>query len=180
MSQYTQIQQVLTGERSLVDAAEAHGTLAGCLCAQLEYRFEDWLAEILPEGQAAPVARAALREVYARTADALDDPDTAFDLLLPEGGRSLEARATALGQWCQGFLYGLGSTDATRWPGDVGQLVRNFTEITHVGVDEPDSEDESAYGVVVSYVRDGVKEVFAALQPLRDRRSAPPPGPALH
>ena len=30
--------------------AEAHGTLAGALCALVPYRLEDWLAEILPEG----------------------------------------------------------------------------------------------------------------------------------
>jgi uncharacterized protein YgfB (UPF0149 family) len=180
MNHYTDIQQVLTGERSLVDASEAHGTLAGCLCAALEYRFEDWLQEILPEGQAEPRAQAALREVFAETATALEDPDTAFDLLLPAGSQPLEARATALGQWCQGFLYGLGSTDAGTWPGKVGKLVRNFTEITRVGVEDEGSEDESAYAVVVEYVRDGVKEVFAALQPLRGRRGPPPSAPVLH
>ena len=49
---YTEIQRVLTDQRSLADAAEAHGTLAGCLCAAVGYRFEDWLHEILPEGRA--------------------------------------------------------------------------------------------------------------------------------
>jgi len=38
---YTEIQRVLTDERSMTDAAEAHGTLSGCLCAAIGYRFED-------------------------------------------------------------------------------------------------------------------------------------------
>src|SRR5271170_819112 len=49
---YTRTQQLLAHEHSLADAAEAHGTLAGCLCGASGYRFEDWLKEILPEGRA--------------------------------------------------------------------------------------------------------------------------------
>ena len=36
---YEQIQQVLTQAHSLTDAAEAHGTLAGCLCSTAAYRW---------------------------------------------------------------------------------------------------------------------------------------------
>ena len=40
---YTRTQQLLAHAHSLADAAEAHGTLAGCLCGASGYRFEDWL-----------------------------------------------------------------------------------------------------------------------------------------
>ncbi len=82
---YSHIQQLLVQERSLTDAAEAHGTLAGCLCAASGYRFEDWLREILPEGHAAPAAAATLRELYTATAGALLQQDFEFELLLPDG-----------------------------------------------------------------------------------------------
>jgi uncharacterized protein YgfB (UPF0149 family) len=36
---------------SPVDAAEAHGCLAGSLCAVAAYRFEHWLAEVMPEDE---------------------------------------------------------------------------------------------------------------------------------
>lgn len=184
---YIEIQQVLTGERSLADASEAHGTLTGCLCVAAEYRFEDWLQEILPEGEAQPHARQALREVFRETAESLEgtDTDMAFEPLLPEDSQPIEARATALGQWCQGFLYGLGSSgaqDARAWSGQVGEIVRDFTEITHVGVDGEESEDsnESAYAELVEFVRAGVQLVFIELhERLRERRD-PPPGSALH
>src|SRR5258708_40304510 len=81
---YTEIQRVLTEERSLADAAEAHGTLAGCLCAAIGYRFEDWLLEILPEGQAHPMAKETLRALYVATAGALEGPEMEFELLLPD------------------------------------------------------------------------------------------------
>jgi uncharacterized protein YgfB (UPF0149 family) len=182
---YTEIQQLLTGERSLADAAEAHGTLAGSLCAAAGYRFEDWLAEILPEGEAQPEARDALRAVYGATAGSLEGPDMAFQPLLPEDGEPIEARAAALGQWCQGFLYGLGSSgaqDARDWPGEVGEVVRDLTEITHVGVDGEESEDsnESAYAELVEFVRAGVQLVFIELHGRRGGRREPPPGPSLH
>ena len=80
---YSEIQRVLTEERSLADAAEAHGTLTGCLCAAIGYRFDDWLLEILPEGQAHPLAKETLRGLYTHTAGALEGPEMEFELLLP-------------------------------------------------------------------------------------------------
>jgi uncharacterized protein YgfB (UPF0149 family) len=182
---YSEMQQVLTGERSLADAAEAHGTLAGSLCAASGYRFEDWLQEILPEGEAQPPAREALLSVYAQTAQSLEGTDMAFQPLLPADGEPIEARASALGQWCQGFLYGLGSSgaqDARAWPGQVGEIVRDLTEITHVGVDGEESEEsnESAYAELVEFVRAGVQLVFIELHERLGGRHEPPPGPSLH
>src|SRR5207302_349880 len=90
---YTHIQQLLTQARSHADAAEAHGTLAGCLCGAGGYRFEDWLREILPEGRAEPAVAASLHALYAATADALLQPDMEFELLLPDAGAGRGAPA---------------------------------------------------------------------------------------
>ena len=46
---YSEIQKTLAASHALADPAEAHGTLAGALCALVPYRLEDWLAEILPD-----------------------------------------------------------------------------------------------------------------------------------
>ena len=180
---YADVQRVLTDERALADAAEAHGTLAGCLCAALGYRFEDWLLEILPEGRAQPIAAAALRELYSETASSLRAPDMEFDLLLPEDAQSIDARAAALAQWGQGFLYGLGSgaaQDAASLPGDVGEIVRDLTEISRVGVDIAQTEEsnESAYAELVEFVRVSVQVVFEELEPMRGQPSSP--GAPLH
>lgn len=174
---YAEIQRVLIEERSMSEAAEAHGTLAGSLCTAVTYRFEDWLLEILPEGRAqADAAAAALREVYARTAQSLVEADLAFVLFLPEEEQPIDARTEALAQWCQGFLYGLGSRviqDASRLPGDVGEVVRDLNEITRVGADgSGDLEsNESAYTELVEFVRVGVQLVFAELEPVRGHSS---------
>jgi uncharacterized protein YgfB (UPF0149 family) len=180
---YTEIQRVLAEERSLADAAEAHGTLAGCLCAAIGYRFEDWLLEILPEGQAHPMAKETLRGLYVDTTGALEGPELEFELLLPQDEEPIDARTAALAQWCQGFLYGLGTSvvqDESGLPGDIGEIVRDLTEITHVAVDNAQSEEanESAYAELVEFVRIGVQLVFDELGPLRDQPG--PPNVPLH
>ncbi len=169
---YSEIQHVLEDAHSLAEAAEAHGTLAGCLCATVAYRLEDWLAEILPDGEADPQTTEALRGLFESTAGALGAAQMEFSPLLPGDVESIDARATALGLWCQGFLYGLGASslhDATQLPGDVGEIVRDLSEITRVGVDAEESleSNEGAYAELVEFVRVGVQVVFEELEPLR-------------
>ena len=175
---YHHIEQLLRQERSLADAAEAHGTLAGCLCATAGYRLEDWLREILPEGRAAPESTAALGELFTATTAALVQPDMEFELLLPADEEPIDVRTAALAQWCQGFLYGLGAgaiTDATGLPGDAGEIVRDFTEISRAGVDatQEAESNEAAYAELVEFVRVGVQLLFEELGALR-----PPSAPA--
>jgi len=180
---YTDIQRLLTEQRSLADAAEAHGTLTGSLCAAVGYRFEDWMHEILPEGRADELSTASLRQLYLDTAGSLEGHEMQFELLLPEDEQPIDSRTIALGQWCQGFLYGLGTSalqDASALPGEIGEIVRDLTEISHVGVDDGQSAEtnESAYSELVEFVRVGVQLVFEELGPLRDQ--PPPPEAALH
>jgi len=180
---YDHIQQLLAQERSLADAAEAHGTLAGCLCATAGYRLEDWLREILPEGSAAPAARAALEDVFNATAGALIQPDMEFEPLLPADDQPIDVRTAALAHWCLGFLYGLGAgsiTDASELPGDAGEVVRDFIEISRAGVDAAQDEEsnEAAYAELVEFVRVGTQLLFEELAALRPP-STPAPAP-LH
>jgi uncharacterized protein YgfB (UPF0149 family) len=107
-----------------------------------------------------------------------------FHPLLPEDESPLDERTAALAQWCVGFLYGLGSSsiqDLSKLPGEVGEVVRDFDEITRVGIDQGDSDDqnESAYAELVEFVRVGVQIVFEELEALR-APSAEQPDPPLH
>ena len=95
-----------------------------------------------------------------------------FEVLLPGDEQPIAARATALGQWCQGFLYGLGTSaidDVTRLPGEVGEIVRDLSEITRIGVDGSESleSNEDAYAELVEFVRVGVQLLFEELAPYR-------------
>jgi uncharacterized protein YgfB (UPF0149 family) len=169
---YHHIQQLLVQERSLAGAAEAHGTLAGSLCATAGYRLEDWLREILPEGRATPAAAASLQELFSATTAALLQPDMELELLLPADEQPIDVRTAALAQWCQGFLYGIGAgavPDASELPGDVGEIVRDFIEISRAGVDDEQGEEsnEAAYAELVEFVRVGVQLLFEELAAIR-------------
>ncbi|HLJ38508.1 MAG TPA: UPF0149 family protein [Steroidobacteraceae bacterium] len=173
--EYAQIEQLLKEQRSLTEAAEAHGTLTGCLCAVSDYAFQDWLREILPEGRAEPQAADTLYGLFTGTVAALEQIDMEFEPLLPSDAQPLEARTEALAQWCQGFLYGLGSgaiPDAAGLPGDVGEVVRDLSEITRAGVDADQDEEsnEGAYAELVEFVRVGVQLLFEELSPARHQQ----------
>ena len=179
---YTHIQQLLVQEHALAEAAEAHGMLTGCLCSAAGYSFEDWLREILPEGRADPQLAETLRDVYAPTLAALEQPDMGFEPLLPSDAQPIDVRTSALAEWCQGFLYGLGAgriPDPSGLPGEVGEIVRDFAEITRAGVDGAESEEsnESAYAELVEFVRVGVQLLFEELEAAR-RAPAPAPDDA--
>ncbi len=170
---FDDLQRALVQSRAVTDAAEAHGTLVGALCAS-RCSLGDWLAEILPEGQAEHTAADSLRAVFESTADALVDSDLTFTPLLPTDDAPIGDRTLALGEWCQGFLYGLGTgvavPDASRLPGDAAEVLRDMTEITHVDVDPQDDSEsnESAYAELVEFVRVGVQLLYDQLQPLRE------------
>lgn len=181
---YALIQRSLVASHALTDPAEAHGTLAGALCSLMAYRLEDWLSEILPEGSGASSgADPALQTLYDSTVAALSGDAMEFDLLIPSDDRPIEERARALTLWCAGFLYGLGTSgtaDPQRLPGDLGEIVRDLSEITRADVDASDTPEanESALAELVEFVRVGVQVVFDELEPLRSQGT--PPGRVLH
>jgi len=182
-SNYAQIQRLLSESRALTEPAEAHGTLAGALCASGGYRLEDWLAEILPEGRPAGAADALLRGIYDETRAALTGTQMQFELLMPDDAEPIERRTEALTQWCNGFVYGLGSSGATdpeRLPGDAGEIVRDLAQIMRAGVDDSEGVEanESALAELVEFVRVGVQVVFEELGVMRQPARAS--GLSLH
>jgi uncharacterized protein YgfB (UPF0149 family) len=102
---------------SPVDAAEAHGCLAGSLCAVAAYRFEHWLAEVMPEEEDADedsghALVVLLENVFHETSQALGGQSMEFAPLLPDDETPLPQRVRALIAWCTGVLYGLGGVPA--------------------------------------------------------------------
>ena len=172
--------------RAVTEPAEAHGSLAGALCATDAYGVDDWLAEILPEGMVPEESAASsLRELYENTRAALTGTQMQFDLLMPDDDEPIQLRAEALTLWCNGFVYGLGSggaPDPERLPGDAGEIVRDLTQIMRAGVDEREGieANESALAELVEFVRVGVQVVFEELGALRQPRVPRPSRLQLH
>jgi uncharacterized protein YgfB (UPF0149 family) len=176
---FNDLQRALVQSHALTDAAEAHGTLVGTLCAT-PCSLDEWLAEILPEGRADSDSADSLRAVYNSTSGALIQGAMEFAPLLPADDAPIADRTLALGEWCQGFLYGLGTgvavPEVASLEGEAAEVLRDMTEITHVDVDpEEDAEsNEAAYAELVEFVRVGVQLLYEHLQPLRE---PPPRGP---
>ena len=169
---FEEFERALAESGSFTSAGEAHGTLCGALCAIAPYRIEDWLGELLPDGAAAAPAAGIFGQVYAETLQALVGQAFEFEPLLPAAQAPIGGRASALGEWCQGFLYGLGAgrlSSLEELPGDLAEIVRDFTEISRAAVDEQDSleTNEQAYAELVEFVRAGAQLVFDELDPLR-------------
>jgi uncharacterized protein len=176
---YDEFERVLRDARALPEPAEAHGTLAGALCSSRDYGLIEWLREILPDesDDAAVLQSSVLQNVYHSMVRTLVGNDADFAPLLPDDDTPLRERADALSLWCQGFLYGLGSgttPDPGKVSSEAGEIIRDLTEITHVGVeaDEENEENEAAFAEVVEFVRVGVQLLFVELAPARGEASA--------
>ena len=170
---FKDFEDVLAGAGGLADAAEAHGSLCGALCSVSPYKMQDWINEILPDGAALSEESAAMLErVFSATATSFGEQGMEFEPLLPDDEQPLNGRANALALWCTGFLYGLGtgySSDLQSLSGDVGEIVRDFTEISRATGDdaEADESNEQAYAELVEFIRVAAQVVFEELLPLR-------------
>jgi uncharacterized protein YgfB (UPF0149 family) len=170
---FKDFEDVLATAGSLADAAEAHGSLCGALCSMAPYRMQDWVNEILPDGGSLPEESAAMIErVFTATAATFGEQGMEFEPLLPDDDQPLNGRANALALWCSGFLYGLGTgqiSDLGALNGDVGEIVRDFTEISRATGDDADADEsnEQAYAELVEFIRVAAQVVFEELLPLR-------------
>lgn len=177
---FAEVVRVLEGLGSSVPAAEAHGCLVGALCTTQHYSMERWLEEIIPDEdrRVDDDSQQALRLLYADTLNALRGEEMDFEALLPGDDVPLAVRAGGLSQWCQGFLYGFGSTGETPkqddLPTNVNEILSDLTHIGRASVEiEGDAENESeeeAYAEVVEYVRVGVQLIHDELVPAQAHR----------
>jgi uncharacterized protein len=181
---FKDFEDVLATAGSLADAAEAHGSLCGALCSMSPYKMQDWVNEILPDGAAlSDESSAMIERVFTATATSFGEQGMEFEPLLPDDESPLNGRANALALWCTGFLYGLGTghiSDLEALNGDVGEIVRDFTEISRASGDDADADEsnEQAYAELVEFIRVAAQVVFEELLPLR--RQVYPPTQRLH
>jgi uncharacterized protein YgfB (UPF0149 family) len=175
---FNEVAQALAAGGSSVHAAEAHGCLCGALCVRSGFGFGDWLDEILPETVTLPDRDGPLADLFEQSAAVLAAPDMEFDPLLPDADAPFDERVDALSAWCQGFLYGFGST-ATTEPlarsGEVTEVLADFAEISRggsIGLD-PMEIEEDAYTELVEFLRVGVQLIYDELRAERRQGSGP-------
>jgi yecA family protein len=169
------LEAVLESADAECTAAECHGLMCGVICAAGRAEEALWLEHVLGEGNtlsaAAQTARDSLAALYSRSLLQLNDIELGLELLLPDDATLLYARSQALGEWCQGFLYGLalgGVRDDPAPTGHVAEIMHDIFEISQARSDHAASEaEEEAYMEVAEYVRMCVLLCHEELQPLQ-------------
>ena len=170
---YHDIQDILPDLADCESAAEAHGLLAGLLCMDAGVQCGVWLGRALgPQAdEPQPGERALLVRLFDETRRQLVDFDFSFAPLLPDDDCLLEERAIALGEWCRGFLLGLGySAQGAGRPGECEEILRDFVEITRLDPQASGEADEAAYAELAEYVRVGVQVIQSQLFPRSPQR----------
>jgi len=156
-----------------MQAAEAHGTLIGMMCATGQVAAQDWWAQVLESAddtQTMQEPPEVVNTLYSEAVNSLLDATGTFDLMLPDDDDALELRADALHEWCHGFLYGYGvagGREVALLPEDAAEVVRDMAQFAQASFElgEDAEEDELSYSELVEYLRVGVMLLFETLYP---------------
>lgn len=150
--------------------AEAHGFLSGLLCANDGVQLKDWLAGLFDEEDSSSLVRIekiALERLFETTRQLITSDDYDFELFLPDEDEPLSVRATALSEWCRGFVYGLGfggMDKEAEWQGDSREILQDLVEISRLDSECGGEDDESAFMELNEYVRMGVLLIHRELR----------------
>jgi uncharacterized protein YgfB (UPF0149 family) len=173
ISKFSRIEQALAS----YDPTEIHGILCGMLCINNTMDGKTWLNQISDILSGTPTAQAEdyLLDLFSVTVSQLDDDSLGFFLLLPPDEiTSLSCRTEALGNWCQGFMAGLGLAGMSKHqnlPAEIREFLTDLTEISKVDFNLDETENaasEEAYMEIVEYVRMGVllvHQIFRSQSP---------------
>lgn len=170
---HDEVTRALANVDASVTAAEAQGMLCGLFCHPTPPELAQWVAHLLeglsPKGEPARELLETLASLYQDTHTRLENDIFEFALLLPDDEAPLNERATALGRWCEGFLFGLGlAKNEAPLPREANEAITDIGEIAQLDPDQPADEDsEIAYTELVEYLR-------AATLLLREHTALPP------
>jgi len=170
---YNRLEQDLQQLEAVSGASECHGMVCGQLCRGAQTSAGQWLELLLgrPVGEdrvlAAQGAR-LLEPILIDTAGSLGSPDFSFAPLLPDEGDPLSRRSAALGQWCEGFLFGFalgGELQEDGLSSEAMEALRDLRDFTRIQVEEVmDEADEASFMEVLEYIRVAVMLLFQELQ----------------
>ncbi|MGD8429062.1 MAG: UPF0149 family protein [Ectothiorhodospiraceae bacterium] len=185
---YEPLKDALEAVGAAPGASEAHGLLCGMMSGPERADRASWIALVLdgthPRGDEAKICLAQLAQLFDATGESLEDAELGFQPLLPGDDAGIGERAEALGDWCRGYLAGLGMgglQSRRELPKEVSEVLRDLGDIGQVEADAVDDEEnEEAYAELVEYVRVGALLVMehlgtAAGKPKSESKPAQPP-----
>ena len=176
MLDYFNIETALQKADADFTASETQAIACGMLAINISADKIAWIqlifGEIEADNSLQIEAIKLIGELYEQCKHQLQDPNLAFELLMPDEDESLLLRITSLQEWCNGFLLGIGLSgisDHKTLPDDSKELLADFTEIGRSGnFDlEDESASEEALEEISEYVRMGVLLINEELQPIK-------------
>lgn len=175
---FDQLNDLLQRLGALQTAAELHGFVAGQLAGGKRFARGEWLRTVTEHADLSQnpdeVEGDVLLSVCQHALTALTRSDMSFQPLMPADDEALEDRVDALGQWCQGFLMGLGLAGINMEDAELAEALRDLSAIAQIGSDGIDSGDENSesdFFSVSEYVRMSALDIFWQLN--RDTESEP-------
>jgi yecA family protein len=164
---FDQLNDLLQRLGALQTAAELHGFATGQLAGGRRFSRAEWLRAATEQADLSQnpdeVEGDVLFTTCQQTLAALTRSDMSFQPLLPADDEALEDRVDALGQWCQGFLMGLGLAGVDMRDAELAEILRDLSAIAQIGSDGADSDDENGendFFAVSEYVRMSAIDIF--------------------
>lgn len=151
-------------------AAELQGALCGLLVLNNQANRLTWFQSLFEEMKPGEEERQNLTALFDETIQALNSLDFEFQLELPDDDAPLGSRLAAMAEWCQGLIYGLGTsglTDETALSADCQEYLTDVIQISQIDDIEIETEDndENNFEELVEYLRMGLFLLYGELQP---------------
>ncbi len=151
--------------------AELQGALCGLLCMDSVADRTNWYKQLFEDFSPSEEEKQDLTHLFDETMQSLNSLDFEFEMELPDDDAPLASRLSAMADWCQGLVYGLGisgMTNETDLSDDCREFVTDAIKISQVSFDEiQDSEEEKAnFEELVEYLRMGLFLLYGELQPV--------------
>ena len=162
---YDELDTLLRAAGASASPSEAHGVLAGVLCAPAGAE-NAWPGLILDSDEAAAGALLleCLTELLAQTRAMLADTEFGFVPLLPDETGPLAQQLEGLTAWCRGFLLGFsagGNRELRTLSPEAQEFLADVVQMSDVELEAEGAEDEArALAELVEYLRAGVQLLY--------------------
>lgn len=165
-----------------VGASGAHGLLCGLICAgerEIQQKLStEWFYIRAGDDPAVYECQQSIDKLAQEIYSSVEGVDIGFPLLLPNDSDQLQLRATAVRDWCDGFLYGVGLVELKgkdKLPSQVQEALNDISEISRMDVDAivGDEEEEAALTEVTEFIWVAamlVHDELAGVEPGREGR----------
>lgn len=154
---YSSLNTELKSSEIGINPAELHGFITGIIVGGIQ--DESWqtlLNDMMNDGQ--PITGKLLQSIqqlHEQIIQKLNNENFEFQLLLNE--KDLFTQIDDMVGWVNHFLLGLGlaQPQLAKVKGDVGEAIYDLRQITQLGYDEEDDQDELAFALeeILEYVR---------------------------